>query len=182
MKYLIASDIHGSSKYCELLINKYNEEKPEKLILLGDILYHGPRNDLPEEYAPKKVFQMLNEIKDNIICVRGNCDAEVDQMVLEFPIMADYAILPHPKCTIYLSHGHIYNQDTPLPMAKGDILICGHTHVPTCLEKETFTYLNPGSTSLPKDDTPHSYMILEDNTFYWKDICSGNIFNEFTIK
>ena len=112
MKILIASDIHGSAHFCKMLISAIEKEKPQKVLLLGDILYHGPRNDLPLGYAPKEVIAMLNPLKDMLLCVRGNCDAEVDQMVLSFPIMADYAVLPLGEKTLYCSHGHIYNKQS----------------------------------------------------------------------
>lgn len=181
MKLMIASDIHGSAWYCEKMIDAYKEEKAEKLLLLGDILYHGPRNDLPEGYDPKKVASMLNVYKDDILCVRGNCDGEVDQMVLEFPIMADYAFMLLNEIPIYVTHGHIYNQKNPLPMKKG-ILLCGHTHVPAIEEYEHFTYLNPGSVSIPKQDSRHSYMILEDKRFLWKDLEDRQIYKEYSYQ
>ena len=127
MKYMIASDIHGSSYYCQKLMDAYKYEKPDRLILLGDILYHGPRNDLPKDYAPKKVIEMLNSISDSILCVRGNCDCEVDQMVLDFPCLADYSVLDINGLFIYCTHGHL----EPVKLKMGDILLCGHTHVPT---------------------------------------------------
>ena len=180
MKLMIASDIHGSSYYCEKLMERYEEERPEKMLLLGDILYHGPRNDLPDLYDPKKVIEMVNGISDQILCVRGNCDTEVDQMVLNFPIMADYIVLYIDGITIYASHGHVYNQKTPIPGMKG-ILLCGHTHVPAIEEKEDLTYLNPGSVSIPKNDSRHSYMILEDGVFYWKDVETGKVYQEYRV-
>ncbi|MBE6730610.1 MAG: phosphodiesterase [Ruminococcaceae bacterium] len=173
MKYFIASDIHGSAYYCEKMLEAYKEEKADKLILLGDILYHGPRNDLPEGYAPKKVIEMLNPLKDEIICVRGNCDAEVDQMVLNFPIMADYALLPVGKKTVFITHGHKFNKENLPAIKKGDILLHGHTHVPVCEEYENFTYINPGSVSIPKENSGHAYMTLEGNEFVWKTFKGG---------
>ena len=129
MKWLIASDIHGSNYFCQKLIDGIMIEKPDKIILLGDILYHGPRNDLPKDYNPKKVIQLLNNLDINIISVRGNCDSEVDQMVLNFPILSDYGFISRNNYTIYLTHGHIYNKDNLLPMRSGDVLLCGHTHI-----------------------------------------------------
>lgn len=181
MKLMIASDIHGSAYYCERLMKRFYEEKPDKLLLLGDILYHGPRNDLPKGYAPKKVVEMLNSIKDCTLSVRGNCEAEVDQVVLEFPIMADYTILNVNGITITATHGHTYNQKKPLPFCN-EILLCGHTHVPACEVFDNFTYLNPGSVSMPKNDTKHSYMILEDRTFVWKDLITSKKYAECTVK
>jgi len=170
MKWLIASDIHGSEYYCRKLLEAYDREQADRLLLLGDILYHGPRNDLPKGYAPKMVIELLNARKNSILCVRGNCDTEVDQMVLRFPIMADYAILEAGNRIIYATHGHLYNEQTPPPLKKGDILLCGHTHVPACVEHEDFIYMNPGSVSIPKENSPHGYMTLEKGTFLWKDL------------
>lgn len=174
MKLMIASDIHGSSLYCEELLKRYNDEKPDKLLLLGDILYHGPRNDLPRGYNPKSVIAMLNNIKDEIICVRGNCDAEVDQMVLDFPIMADYSILDLDGRLIFATHGHIYNENNLPPMGRCDVLLNGHTHIPKCVSHGDYTYMNPGSVSIPKEGSRHGYMIYEDSKFIWKDL-DGNI-------
>ncbi len=176
MKLMIASDIHGSSLYCEELLKRYDDEKPNKLLLLGDILYHGPRNDLPCGYNPKSVIAMLNNIKNEIICVRGNCDAEVDQMVLDFPIMADYSILELDGRLIFATHGHIYNEKNLPPMGKCDILLNGHTHIPKCVSHGDYTYMNPGSVSIPKEGSRHGYMIYEDKKFIWKDL-DGNIVN-----
>ena len=180
MKWLIASDIHGSAYWCRKLIEKYKEEKSDRLILLGDVLYHGPRNDLPEEYAPKQVIAMLNEIKDDILCVRGNCEAEVDQMVLDFPVLADYALIDLGEKMIYLTHGHVYNESKVPPMKKGDILLHGHTHVPKCVEHENYIYMNPGSISIPKENSRHGYMTLENGVFLWKDF-DGDILKTYTI-
>lgn len=129
--------------------------------MLGDILYHGPRNDLPKEYAPKKVIALLNEHKQDILCVRGNCDTEVDQMVLEFPILSDYCVVADEERLIYATHGHHYNEENLPPLHKGDILLCGHTHVPKCTEHEDFIYTNPGSVSIPKEESWHGYMIYD---------------------
>ena len=168
MRLMIASDIHGSAYYCQEMIERFKEEEADKLLLLGDILYHGPRNDLPKDYNPKKVIELLNPLKDKIIAVRGNCDAEVDQMVLDFPIMADYTMLLVDDIEIYATHGHIYNQDNPIKSAS--IILYGHTHVPDNTLKDGIRYLNPGSISIPKNDTLHSYMVYEDHKFIWKDL------------
>lgn len=170
MKLLIASDIHGSAYFCRKLLEAYDQEKADKLILLGDILYHGPRNDLPEEYAPKEVLAMLNAKKEEILCVRGNCDTEVDQMVLEFPILAEYGFLYEQGRMIFLTHGHVFNEQNLPMLKKGDVLLHGHTHVPVCREHATYVYMNPGSVSIPKEKSPHSYMIYEDGLFVWKDL------------
>lgn len=170
MKLLIASDIHGSAYYCRKLLEAYKKEEADKLILLGDILYHGPRNDLPEEYAPKEVIAMLNPMKQEILCVRGNCDTEVDQMVLEFPILADYGFLYERERMIFLTHGHVFNENHLPMLKKGDILLHGHTHVPVCREHEEYIYMNPGSVSIPKEGSEHSYMTYEDGIFIWKNL------------
>lgn len=165
MKIMFASDIHGSAYYCEKLIERWKTEKPDKLILLGDLLYHGPRNDLPKDYAPKKVIELLNARKEHLLCVRGNCEAEVDQMVLEFPVMADYAILYLDGRMVYLTHGHKYNLENLPPMESKDILIHGHTHVQAMEVTERCIYLNPGSVSIPKNGNQHSYMLYENGEF-----------------
>ncbi len=180
MKWMIASDIHGSAYWCRKLIEKYKEEQADRLILLGDLLYHGPRNDLPDEYAPKQVISMLNAMKDEILCVRGNCEAEVDQMVLDFPVLADYALLALDKRMIFLTHGHVYNESNVPPLKNGDILLHGHTHVPKCVEHESYIYMNPGSVSIPKENSHHGYMTLENGKFLWKDF-DGNILRRYTI-
>ena len=170
MKILIASDIHGSAVYLRELLGRFKQEEAGQILLLGDILYHGPRNDLPQGYAPKEVIDMLNPIKDNLMCVRGNCDTEVDQMVLDFPILADYAVLYPDGMTVYATHGHIYNEENPLPMKKGAILLNGHTHVPKVIRHDNYTYINPGSVSIPKENSAHSYIVYENGIFIWKDL------------
>ena len=170
MKLMIASDIHGSATYCKALLEAYEKEQPEKLVLLGDILYHGPRNDLPAGYAPKEVIAMLNPLAETLLCVRGNCDTEVDQMVLDFPVLADYGVLFDGEHTIYITHGHVVSPEKPVKGCKGCLLLGGHTHVPTVIEKEDFTYANPGSVSIPKENSPHSYMIYENGNMTWKSL------------
>ena len=176
MKWMIASDIHGSAKWCERMLDAFARENASRLLLLGDLLYHGPRNDLPEEYAPKRVIEMLNGVRERILCVRGNCEAEVDQMVLRFPVMAEYCALPTENRVIYATHGHIFTRDNPLPLMNGDVLLTGHTHLPAFADCDGFTYVNPGSVSIPKDGTPHSVLLLEGETFLWKDLGIGTIF------
>lgn len=178
MKYFIASDIHGSLKYCKSLFEAFEREQADRILLLGDLLYHGPRNDLPEEYHPKAVIELLNKYKGKIICVRGNCDTEVDQMVLDFPIMADYCILSMGETVVYATHGHVYGEANPPKLCGNEILLCGHTHVPKCEKKEDFCYMNPGSVSIPKEGSWHGYMIWEDSEFIWKDM-EGNIRLEY---
>ena len=178
MKFLIASDLHGSACYTRLLTEAFAAEAADRLILLGDILYHGPRNDLPRDYAPKEVIAMLSPLKDRVLCVRGNCDTEVDQMVLPFPILADYAVLPVGERLCYLTHGHVFNNAHLPPLMAGDILLHGHTHVPACEEHPTHTYLNPGSVAIPKEGSHHGYMTLEGGLFLWKDF-DGKVHNEY---
>lgn len=177
MKLMIASDIHGSAYYCRKMIEAYKNEKAEKLLILGDILYHGPRNDLPCEYAPKEVIGMLNPMADELLCVRGNCDTEVDQMVLDFPVLAEYAFFYVNGRTVFATHGHNFNPANPPKIKKGDILLNGHTHVPAFEETEKFIYVNPGSVSIPKENSEHGYIILEDNTLTWKNL-DGKIWME----
>lgn len=173
MKWFIASDIHGSAYYCRKMLEAFVREGCKRMILLGDILYHGPRNDLPREYAPKEVIALLNPLADRIYCVRGNCEAEVDQMVLDFPVLADYMLLPagdEQEHMVFITHGHLYNEEHLPPLGKGDILLHGHTHVPVCREHDDYVYINPGSVSIPKEDSWHGYMLLEDGCFIWKDL------------
>ena len=170
MKIMIASDIHGSAYYCEKLMRAYEKEQADRLLLLGDLLYHGPRNDLPRDYDPKAVIKMLNDKKEEILCVRGNCDTEVDQMVLEFPIMAEYCIIPIGKWMIFATHGHKFNPANPPLLKEGDFLLNGHFHVPACEKVGDFIYINPGSVSIPKEGSDHSYMIWENNEFVWKNL------------
>lgn len=180
MKWMIASDLHGSAYYCRKMIESFQREKADRLLLLGDILYHGPRNDLPRDYAPKEVIPMLNALKNQILCVRGNCDTEVDQMVLEFPIMAEYAYVCDGKANLFVTHGHTFNEKNLPPLRQGDILLHGHTHIPKCVDHETYVYMNPGSVSIPKEDSPYSYMTLEQDVFLWKDL-SGSVYMEYSL-
>ena len=182
MKWMIASDLHGSAYYCRKMLEAFEREGADRLFLLGDLLYHGPRNDLPREYAPKEVIPLLNGKKEKLLCVRGNCDAEVDQMVLEFPVLADYAVLRVGRRLIYATHGHIYHVKNLPPLAPGDVLLHGHTHVPAWTEfGQGNLYLNPGSVSIPKENSPHSYMTLEENTMQWKELESSAVFHELTL-
>ena len=180
MKLMFASDIHGSAYYCRKMLEAYQAEEAGRLILLGDILYHGPRNDLPKEYAPKEVIAMLNPMKNDICAVRGNCEAEVDQMVLDFPVMADYALILYGEHNLYATHGHIYNENNLPPLKNGDILIHGHTHVLKAEKREDYTLLNPGSVSIPKEGNPPSYAILEDGLFTIKGF-DGTIIKELQL-
>ena len=163
MRIMVASDIHGSYGAACKVIDKFHEIKADKLLLLGDILYHGPRNDLPADYEPKKVIELLNSQKEIILAVRGNCDTEVDQMVLQFPIMAEYIYLISGETVIFATHGHHFSQDDPpVFLPDGAIFLGGHTHVACDKEYGSFRYMNPGSPSIPKEGTAPSYIVIED--------------------
>ena len=172
MKYVIASDIHGSAYYCRLLARRFKEEGADRLILLGDLLYHGARNPLPREYSTLACADILNSLKERILCVKGNCDSEVDSLVLEFPVEANVLLLPVGRRTVLFTHGH---REFALPHA-GDVLFCGHFHVPAFEERNGSFYANCGSVSIPKEGSRHSYCVLEGNTVCWKDVETGEIF------
>lgn len=177
MKLMIASDIHGSAFYCKRLLNAFENEHADGLLLLGDILYHGPRNDLPEGYAPKEVISMLNSVKEYIICVRGNCDTEVDQMVLEFPVLNEQVFLCVDGTEMLAVHGH-----KPFPAVKnGTVILSGHTHIPKVEEKDGVFYLNPGSVSIPKENSAHGYVIFSEGEFVHKDL-EGNFIDKLSLK
>ena len=179
-KFMFASDIHGSVYYLQKLLAAFEREGATRLVLLGDILYHGPRNDLPEGYDPKAVIAALSPLKDRILAVRGNCDTEVDQMVLPFPILVDYAVIAAADRLIDLSHGHKYGEDNPPPMGKGDVLVGGHTHVAKKTVKEDCTYLNPGSISIPKENTPRGYILFDGKAFLFKTL-SGELYDSYSL-
>lgn len=181
MKYIIASDIHGSAYWCEKLLTAFDKEGAQKLILLGDLLYHGPRNDFPDGYAPKEVFAMLNGIKDKICAVRGNCDSEVDQMVLEFPMLADYALLSYDDKTLFLTHGHLFDENNPPLLRAGDVLFNGHFHTPRFATMQNGAlYANCGSVALPKEGYPHSYLLLDEEGLHLKNLATGETFDKAT--
>lgn len=165
MKWMIASDLHGSYSACRKMLARFEAEHAERLLLLGDLLYHGPRNDLPEEYNPKGVIGLLNEQKQNLLCVRGNCDAEVDQMVLEFPILSDSLLFFVNGHTVFATHGHIFNEQNRPPLHKGDVLLHGHTHIPVMESRGDWTLLNPGSVAIPKNGSQPSYFTMQDGLF-----------------
>lgn len=181
MKLMISSDIHGSYYYCNKMVDVYNKENAKRLILLGDLLYHGPRNDLPKEYNPKQVIRILNDLKDDLICIRGNCDADVDQMVLEFPILAEYMIMFLNEHMVFATHGHVYNKQNLPKLKYKDILLNGHTHIYEMEDMGEYIYINPGSISLAKNNNKNSYIIYEDNVFILKDL-EQNIIKTFELK
>lgn len=171
MKWLIASDIHGSALYCGELIKAFGREGADRLLLLGDLLYHGPRNDLPKGYAPKEVIAQLSGLKDKIFCVHGNCEAQVDQMVLPFPVMAEYCLIETAGRLVFATHGHVYNTDNPPALFEGDVLLHGHTHIPAKTKVPAgWWYLNPGSVSIPKEGSPRGYLTLEKGLFLWNTL------------
>ena len=174
MRLMIASDIHGSKYYCEKMLQAFDREGAEKLLLLGDILYHGPRNDLPREYAPKEVIKMLNDRKDIIMCVRGNCEAEVDQMVLPFSCLSQSGLIFADGKKIFLTHGHIFSMDNhPEGM---DVFMQGHTHLPVLEKREDgIIYLNPGSVSIPKGGNPPSYALWRDCEIQLRELYSDRV-------
>lgn len=178
MKLMIASDLHGSAYYTDKLLAAMEKEQPDKLLLLGDLLYHGPRNDLPRDYAPKKVIDLLNGVRGKLLCVRGNCEAEVDQMVLSFPVLAEYAVLLLDRRTIYAIHGH---KNMGLPFAPGDLVLSGHTHVPKFEEQKGVFFANPGSVSIPKEGSAHGYMLLEGDVIVHKSLETGEVLSHFTF-
>lgn len=180
MKWLIASDLHGSAETCRRLLEAFDRERADRLLFLGDLLYHGPRNDLPAEYDPKKVIALLNQKKDVIFCVRGNCDTEVDQMVLEFPILAEYALFSLEDRVLFATHGHKFNSSSLPSLKKGSVLLHGHTHIPVWEEHEGIFVFNPGSVTIPKAGSKRGYMTLEGTCFTWKDL-DGEAFHTLTL-
>lgn len=173
MKLMIASDLHGSAYYCRALLEAFRREGADRLLLLGDLLYHGPRNPLPREYDTVAVTAMLNGLADKLLCVRGNCDSEVDQMVLQFPMMAESALLCVDGTELLATHGHLQGPENPPALKKGAFLLCGHIHIPVRQDLGKCVYLNPGSLALPKKETPHSYLVLENGAFSWRDVETG---------
>ena len=180
MKFMFASDIHGSLYYAEKLMERFSAEKPEKLFVLGDFLYHGPRNDIPKGYDTKALAALLNRYKKDIVGVRGNCDADIDQVMLEFPMMADYMMLFSDGISMVLTHGHIFDENSMIPHGPGTVLLHGHTHLKVSEKCGDFYYINPGSVSIPKDDNEHSYLLYEDRKFTFKNL-EGEVLREFTV-
>ncbi|NCA92867.1 phosphodiesterase [bacterium] len=181
MKLMIASDIHGSAVFCHHMLQRLDEECLDRLILLGDLLYHGPRNALPEGYDTKTVAEMLNSVSEKLLCVKGNCDSDVDQIMLNFPIMADYAVLFEKGHLMYFTHGHKIEENGLIFLTNKDFLIHGHTHIPAAEKTNKYTYINPGSVSIPKNNSSHSYIIFENDIFHWKDVVDKSIFMRYDI-
>lgn len=182
MKIFFGSDLHGCAPVVEMLLKRVEEEQADRLVLLGDLLYHGPRNGVPAGYDPQAVAEMLNSFAITPLCVRGNCDAEVDQLLLNFPIRADYAMLPLDNGAFaFLTHGHLFNTECPPPHQKGDILIHGHTHVHGVWPQADYTYINPGSAALPKEGQARSYMTYENGTFTIKALETGEVLQSWTV-
>lgn len=181
MKLMFISDIHGSLFWLEQALEKLEEERPDQLVILGDFLYHGPRNPLPEGYDPQGVAARLNALAQMPVAVRGNCDAEVDQMLLQFPMMGDYVMLLHEGRRVYATHGHGYSMENLPQLAAGDVFIQGHTHLPVADVKEGIYVLNPGSISLPKENNPNSYAILQHGEFVIKDF-DGQLVKQISLK
>lgn len=180
MKLFFIADIHGSLYYLKKALQRFNEEAADYIIILGDELYHGARNPLPQEYNPKEVTALLNEYSDRIIAVRGNCDSEIDSVVLNFPMMSDYSIVFYNDRRLFLTHGHIYNEDNMPKLKNGDLFIYGHTHVPKAEKKGSIFFINPGSITFPKDGAPNSYGVLEGNSFEIKDL-GGKTFKKIEL-
>ena len=182
MNLMIASDLHGSAYYCRELLAALDREQPQKLLLLGDLLYHGPRNDLPRDYAPKEVTALLNACRQQLLCVRGNCDAEVDQMVLPFPVLADYAWFVWDGFRVFATHGHHAGPDDP-PAAPFDLLLSGHTHLPMLARRaDGRVYANPGSVAIPKGGNPPTYLLYEDGTLSLRRLSDGEVLTTLSLR
>lgn len=182
MKIFFISDIHGSIDCLNKAMEQFRKEEANYIVVLGDALYHGPRNNIPSSYNPKEVVGVLNTYKDKIIAVRGNCDSEVDQMLIEYPMMSDYSIILHKGKRLFLTHGHIYNRENLPNIGRGDILVHGHTHIPVAEKIENgIIVFNPGSITIPKENNPNSYGVLEGNMLKVKDL-EGNTIREISME
>lgn len=181
MKWFVFSDLHGSAFYCEKVVKAFETEDPDRIIFLGDLLNHGPKKDPPERYGPPELIDMLNAYGDRIVAVMGNCDISTDHSVMKFPFDSDLAAINFGDRTVYATHGHIYNENNIPAIAKGDILLHGHSHIPAYVEYEDFTYANPGSVALPKGDSCNSYMIMTEEGMVWKDL-DGNVWMEHSFR
>ena len=177
MKLLIASDLHGSDYYVNQLCLRLAEENPERLVLLGDLLYHGPRNDLPRGYDTKTCADRLNALTPPPIAIRGNCDGEVDQMVLSFPMLSEFGVLFADGFSLFLTHGH-HLDEAVARLHPGDVLLYGHTHMPDFTRTDGITLVNPGSVSIPKSGSRHSYLVFDGGALRWKDVETGETWRE----
>ncbi len=177
MKILFFSDSHGSAKAMGELSLAIHNFQPELIVMLGDALYHGPRNALPGNYDTKKTADILNLYKNKIMAVRGNCDAEVDQMMLQFPIMNDYSTLYAGQTRFFLTHGHIWNKSNPPPIPKGTILAHGHTHIPTLDTTGDIIIFNPGSIAIPKNGNPPTYGTWDNGILAVRNLADGSVYN-----
>lgn len=167
MRLLVASDLHGSPDSLNFLIGRARALRPDRIVLLGDLLYHGPRNPLPAGYGPMGMPDLFRTLMDvaPVVSIRGNCDAEIDLVVLPFP-MAESAILDVDGLLVYASHGHHIPERPPMPgFAQGTVFLRGHTHVPRGETIGGYSFWNPGSMTIPKQGSPRSYAIIEDGTF-----------------
>ena len=178
MKLLVVSDIHGSAYYAEKIPEIFEKEKADKIIVLGDLYYHGPRNPLTKDYSPMKVAEILNSLKDRLEVIKGNCDAEVDEMISEFKFK-EHLLLDVNNLKVYFTHGHKNNMDN-LPDEQIDMMVYGHFHTGFIVKKDGIIFANPGSISLPKDNTKNSYLILDKESIVLKDI-DGNVIDEFKL-
>lgn len=178
MKLLVVSDIHGSAYYAEKIPEIFEREKADKIIVLGDLYYHGPRNPLTKDYSPMKVAEILNSLKDRLEVIKGNCDAEVDEMISEFKFK-EHLLLDVNNLKVYFTHGHKNNMDN-LPDEQIDMMVYGHFHTGFIVKKDGIIFANPGSISLPKDNTKNSYLILDKESIVLKDI-DGNVIEEFKL-
>lgn len=180
VKLFFVSDIHGSAYYLKKALQRFNEDGADYIVILGDELYHGARNPLPRDYNPKEVTALLNEYSSRIIAVRGNCDSEIDSVVLDFPMMSDYSVLFYNGRRLFLTHGHIYNEENMPKLKSGDAMLYGHTHVPRAEKVGDVFLINPGSITFPKENYPNSYGILKDNIFEIKNL-DGKPFKRIEI-
>ncbi len=180
MKLFLFSDIHGSAYYLEQALARFAQEKADAMLLLGDALYHGARNPLPRGYDPKETAALLNAQAARITAVRGNCDSEVDQMVLNFPLSSDYSVAFCEGRRFFLTHGHLFCDSHMPPLCEGDVFLYGHTHVPRAERAGGVYFVNPGSVSLPKEGSAHSYGIYENGVFTLKDL-EGNAYRTLSL-
>ncbi len=180
MKLFFLADVHGSAHYMSRALELFEKEKASYIVLLGDLLYHGPRNPFPKDYDPASVVGMLNNVREKIIAVRGNCDSDVDQMVLPFPLMSDHGSILVGNRRIFLTHGHIYSPENLPPLTKGDIFVSAHTHIPLASIHEGIYLFNPGSVALPKGGSRNSYGIFDNGDLVVKNL-DGKVENRVIV-